>query len=42
MEVYYTGNGDICPVCVGVELNTPYTGEGTSEQLEEDMNLKFG
>ena len=24
--------------CVGVKLNTPYTGEVTSEQIEEDMN----
>ena len=37
MEVYYTGNGDICPVCGG-RIKHPYTGEVTSEQLEEDMN----
>ena len=37
MEVYYTGNGDICPVCGG-KIKHPYTGEVTSEQLEEDMN----
>lgn len=37
MEVYYTGNGDICPVCGG-KIKHPYTGEITSEQLEEDMN----
>ena len=37
MEVYYTGNGDICPVC-GFIIKHPYTGEVTSEQIEEDMN----
>lgn len=37
MEVYYTGNGDICPVCGG-KIKHPYTGEVTSEQLEEDTN----
>ena len=37
MEVYYTGNGDICPVCGG-KIKHPCTGEVTSEQLEEDMN----
>ena len=37
MEVYYTGNGDICPVCGG-RIKHPYTGEVTSEQIEEDMN----
>ena len=37
MKVYYTGNGDICPVCGG-RIKHPYTGEVTSEQLEEDMN----
>ena len=37
MEVYYTGNGDICPVCGG-RIKHPYTGEVTSAQLEEDMN----
>ena len=37
MGVYYTGNGDICPVC-GFIIKHPYTGEVTSEQLEEDMN----
>ena len=37
MEVYYTGNGDICPVCGG-KIKHPYTGEVTSEQIEEDMN----
>ena len=37
MEVYYTGNSDICPVCGG-RIKHPYTGEVTSEQLEEDMN----
>ena len=42
MEVYYTGKGDVCPVCGGGKIKRPYTGEGTSEQLEEDMNLKFG
>ena len=38
MEVYYTGNGDICPVCGG-RIKHPYTGEVTSEQIEEDMNF---
>ena len=37
MEVYYTGNGDICPVCGG-RIKHPCTGEVTSEQIEEDMN----
>lgn len=37
MEVYYTGNGEICPVCGG-KIKHPYIGEVTSEQLEEDMN----
>ena len=37
MEVYYTGNGDICPVCGG-KIKHPYTGVVTSEQSEEDMN----
>lgn len=37
MEIYYTGNGDICPVCGG-RIKHPYTGEVTSEQIEEDMN----
>ena len=37
MKVYYTGNGDICPVCGG-RIKHPYTGEVTSEQIEEDMN----
>ena len=37
MKVYYTGNGDICPVCGG-KIKHPCTGEVTSEQLEEDMN----
>ena len=37
MEIYYTGNGDICPVCGG-KIKHPYTGEVTSEQIEEDMN----
>ena len=23
MEVYYTGKGDVCPVCGGVKLNAP-------------------
>lgn len=37
MEVYYTGNGDICPVC-GFIIKHPHTGEVTSEQIEKDMN----
>ena len=37
MEIYYTGNGEICPVCGG-KIKHPYTGEVTSEQIEEDMN----
>ena len=37
MEVYYTGNGDTRPMCGG-KIKHPYTGEVTSEQLEEDMN----
>ena len=37
MEVYYTGNGDICPVC-GAIIKLPHTGEVTSEQIEKDMN----
>ena len=37
MGVYYTGKGDICPVC-GAIIKLPHTGEVTSEQIEEDMN----
>ena len=37
MEVYYTGNGDVCPVC-GFIIKHPHTGEVTSEQIEKDMN----
>ena len=37
MGVYYTGKGDICPVC-GAIIKLPHTGEVTSEQIEKDMN----
>lgn len=33
--MYYSGKGNICPICGG-RIKHPYTGLVTSEQLEED------
>ena len=36
-DTYYDYNGVICPVCGG-RIKHPYTGEVTSEQIDEDIN----
>ena len=36
-DTYYDYNGVICPMCGG-RIKHPYTGEVTSEQIDEDIN----
>lgn len=35
--LYYDYNETVCPVC-GRRIKHPYTGEVTSEQIDEDIN----